>query len=200
VLDQLEELHKKWMEAFVFEHRFFNTIESFNLDDERSVFSSYGMQIFIELSRMHFLIHVPTWQEEQRELAERGEAAKNLSITWALSDTKSRHWLEDNWPNWDKPIVQYTQSEIKFAIAYLCERILDFPSADPLAMGDFSTFLFILMTHNARFFCVQNTAEWMDIPEMRVASDPDTPELFNFNRDYAMYRRPSRGFFVISLR
>jgi hypothetical protein len=192
--DQLAELYQDWMEALVFEHHHYNAVEPFELPGGRHVFSSYAMQIFVELCRLHYLMNaVNDWREEHLallKLTHKPSHPEQYDILWSLSMTKSRHWIEDNWPNWDKPIVQYTQSEIKFAITYLCERLLDFPSSNREAMQDLEKFLHILMTHNARFFCTQNAADLMNIEEMRDGEN----ELYHFNRAYAMYQRLS--FFV----
>lgn len=185
---ELEHLYAEWLETLVYESGFYNTVENYNLLDGRHVLSSYSMQIYIELSRVHYLLEAEAWQREHLHLLKLTtvpETPGQYNLLWSLSMTRSRHWVEDGWDNWTKPVARYTQSEVCAAISHLCECLLDFPSADEVAMEDYSRFLYLLMTHTCRFFCVESSGDMLNVEDMRAPSK--TEGLYYFNRNFAMF-------------
>ena len=128
--------------------------------------------LFVELSRMHFIIQYQSLMDETKRIAAcRSDEAVGDSDMILIYDDAIK----------DVPIMRYKQSQIQTALLYITERLDSMPWT---SMPYMERIFHILYTRNSSFLCEHAKGELLDVPGMR---DEQADGLYTPNFDYLMF-------------
>lgn len=188
---QVAALYDAWLKTMIENSPTLNEVKRYQdpeVDDQTTSFRiNINAAIFVELSRMHFILHYQQLSTEHKALLDmnsvptRDEQKRILSL-WSLNLTESQLWTEIPLPeeiDWDTPVIKYSQKEVMSAVSMLCEVMNDLGSVSKPACSaqcpyeesarEFMEYFRALFTRNAVFACQASClASTLNVPSMRT--------------------------------
>lgn len=196
---QMQRLYDVWCEYFVThmenmkEVRHYVLHEKDHLGKRKKFKSTNGSHVFLELTRLHYLVHYPQLLEEMDSLSllrPEEVSSKFYLMLHSLKMTQDRSFIaivdsfditalyeEKEDPDekveemrkqinalWHKPIMEYTQSEVEMLVLFLTQQLNDVKSS---GVEEYRKVFIILWLRVGQFFMEFQPPHIMDDAKMR---------------------------------
>lgn len=163
---------------------------------KRKFKGSNGIHVFFELTRVNYLVHYPRLLEEMDNLSIYEEGALSSDhylMLYSLKRTTHSSFVaivdsfdisalyeEKEDPDqeveemrravkvlWDKPVMQYTQTQVEIVILFLTQQLNEVPTKDGTVVEEYRKVFLVLWLRIAQFFNEFHSPAILDNPEMR---------------------------------
>ncbi|MBX9637249.1 MAG: hypothetical protein K2Q45_06830 [Nitrosomonas sp.] len=187
VLKEIKDLYQSWLVFFVSQTESLHEVRTFPGGQRYTL----GACIFVEMTRLHGLIHRPILLEEQDNLACYELASlstESYYLLYSLSQTKHSVWVdiansykesldtdkkEESDENvvelqkkvqklWNTPIMQYTQSETRILLRFLTQQVNMVNTVDKSVVQEFKRVFDTLWLRIFQFFEKPQPASVLD--------------------------------------
>ena len=204
--NKIQKLYNEWVKHFVTHLESMREIKHyvlsekhFGLDEKgkRKKFkSTNGSHVFLELTRLNYLLHYPQLLEEMDNLSMLGKEevsetfylmlhtlkmtkddsfisiVDSFDITSLLEekedpDEQVEHLRKQINMLWTKPIMEYTQSEVEILILFLTQQINDIKTKGGHGVEEYRKVFTILWLRVGKFFMEFHSEQILDDPKMR---------------------------------
>lgn len=205
-------LHAAWLEALATNMETMREMRHMRgAADDHTTRTTLAMHVFLELARLHWLMHRTQMLHEQDVLS-RSSAMfvdeKNqppLDMRYCLSHTKHAMWIdavnsfspgtsEDEEivaqnarvrAMWTYPIMSMTQLQVCTLIMLLTQLLNEVPSAE--AVREYRHVMKLTLLRVAQLTSVTHSDRHLDCADMRVALPHAGGGMFAFNRDFGAF-------------
>lgn len=172
-MNTLQERHAQWHKHLLMEYDYYGQMKTFG-----NIRTCPSVQVFVELSRTHFLIMYSQIKDLTSASLQKGSPQGIL----AYSMLQTEYFDGDFDLPWEKPIMNYTQQEIMNGLLMITEKLDQLPTD---SFGEVDHICNLLYTRNSVFMCEESVPELLNVVNMRVqVGDSD---LWTPNRDYMTF-------------
>lgn len=181
-IENIDVLYRGYLSIFVEDYYSFN--EPYTINGQRG---SHAMHLFLELSRIHFLLQYQRLKDEKQQVLYdvTMKDSYDTMLTFSFDSCRSEFWTNNSQLEFhSKTIMTYGQTHVIDALLYINKRMEEMPY-DKETFEDFDMLTLSLFTRNSIFLCEACSDQAFDHLNMRKEV-PNVESKFTFNNDYLM--------------